>query len=63
MQNNQDQQHLITAFNLGLNLDNEAQEMQDAEDCQIPHPIYQGYSLEYSSDPHADRYEEYCIIC
>jgi hypothetical protein len=45
MQNNQDQQHLINVFNLGLNLDNENQEIEDIEDFQTIHELYPGYTL------------------
>jgi hypothetical protein len=42
---------------------NQAQAIQEAEDCHTQHPIFHGFHLMFSSDPHADRYDDMCVIC
>jgi hypothetical protein len=65
MQNHQELvQNLANAQN-ALALYNEANAVDviEIEDLEIPHHIYPGFSLEFSLNPHVDRYEEACPIC
>jgi hypothetical protein len=34
-----------------------------AEDCHTAHTQFNGFSIQFSPDPHVERYGEDCVIC